>query len=148
MENSGVVFKWLKSNQKEIRNHRKNNGRTPNLQAHINKMHLNYIAMRPGSVFNENAHGLFGYIYNPVQNKLLDCDKLKLENISKRVGEMSKNGIDVFKTVISLKEDDAIKYGYTTRNSWKGLIEQKINEIARCYKINVTDLEWTASYHA
>ena len=148
MENSGVVFKWLKSNQKEIRNHRQNNGRTPNLQAHINKMHLNYIAMRPGAALNNNSHGLFGYIYDPFQNVLLDCDELKIKDILHRVGEMSKNGIDVFKTVISLKEDDAIQYGYTRRSSWKGLIEQKINEIARCYKINVTDLEWTASYHA
>ena len=49
-------------NQNEIRNHRKNNGRTPNLQAHVNKMHLNYIAMRPGAALNNNAHGVFGYI--------------------------------------------------------------------------------------
>lgn len=147
MENSGIVFRWLPTNQKEIRNHRLNKGRTPNLQAHINKMHLDYIATRPGAALNKNAHGIFGYIYNPEENKLKDCDELSLKSISERVENMSKQGIDVFKTVISLKEDDAITYGYTNRTSWKGLIEGKINEIAREYKIPIGDLEWTASYH-
>lgn len=147
MSNSGVVFRWLPSNQTEIKNHRKNYGRTPNLQSHINKMHLNYIATRPGAVFNQNAHGIFGYIYNQEENKLMNCDDLKLEKISDRVGEMSKRGIDVFKTVISLKEEDAISYGYIDRASWKGLIELKINKIAKEFRIPVRDLEWTASYH-
>lgn len=146
--NSGVVFKWLKHNQNEIRNHRQNNGKTPNLQAYVNKLHLKYIATRIGAALNKNAHGMFGYIYEPEKKKLLDCDELKLEDISKRVGNMSKEGIDVFKTVISLKEEDAIEYGYTTRSAWKGLLELKINTIAKEYKIPVTDLEWTASYHA
>ena len=147
MSNSGIVFRWLPSNQKEIRSHRMNKGRMPNLQAHINKMHLNYIAMRPGAALNEKAHGIFGYIFNPEDNKINDCDELELDLISKRVGEMSKKGIDVFKTVISLKEEDAINYGYTTRRAWKGLLELKINAIAKEYKIPVSDLEWTASYH-
>ena len=51
--NSGVVFRWLPSNQKEIKNHRMNNGRTPNLQAFVNKMHLDYIATRPGAALND-----------------------------------------------------------------------------------------------
>lgn len=147
MGNSGVVFRWLPSNQNEIRNHRKNCGRTPNLQSHIDKMHLNYIATRPGAVFNSKYHGIFGYIYDNEKNILQDCDNLELKIISDRVGEMSKNGIDVFKTVISLTEDDAISYGYTDRNSWKGLIELKINKIAYEFKIPIRDFEWTASYH-
>lgn len=123
--NSGVIFKWLKHNQNEIKNHRQNHGKTPNLQAYVNKLHLKYIATRIGAALNKNAHGMFGYIYEPEKKKLLDCDELKLEDISNRVGKMSKEGIDVFKTVISLKEEDAIKYGYTTRSAWKGLRVEK-----------------------
>lgn len=146
--NSGVVFRWLPSNQKEIKNHRMNNGRTPNLQAFVNKMHLDYIATRPGAALNDNAHGLFGYIYDENKNILADCNNLKLEEIEKRVGEMSSIGIDVFKTVISLTEEDASNYGYTTREAWQGLLELRINDIAKEYKIPISDLEWTASYHS
>lgn len=148
MANSGVVFKWIKSNRTEIKKHRMGIGKAPKMQAHINKMHLDYIATRPGAVFNKNSHGIFGYICNPEENKLLDCDEIDLDMISERVGEITQKGIDVFKTVISLREEDAIRYGYTSRKAWKGLLELKVNEIAKAYKIQASDLEWTASYHS
>lgn len=136
----GIIFKWL--NQKEIYAKYNGKGRKYNLQAHIDKLHQDYIATRVGVDFGESTHGLFGYMYDTPEVEMLD-----LETIKARVGEMSKKNIDIYKTVISLKENDAVQYNMMSKKAWKDLLEKNILEIANQFKIPIENLEWTASFH-
>ena len=137
----GVIFKWI--NRKEIYAKYNGKGRPQNLQAHIDKLHTDYIATRSGVDTGFEIHGLFGSILDTD-----DVELLELDTIKKYVQEISKNNIDIFKTVISLKNEDAIEYGYFNKKAWKEMLELRMPEIARAFKIPLNDLEWVAAFHA
>lgn len=137
----GVFFKWL--NQKEIYKKYDNKGRSRRIQAYLDELHEDYIATRAGTDFGENFHGLFGYI-----NENSNVEKMELSDIKKYVASKTLNGVDIYKTVISLSESDAIQYGYTTKEAWKDLLLEKVQEIGREFDIKPENLEWTASYHS
>ncbi len=137
----GVVFKWI--NKNEIYAKYNGNGRKQNVQAYIDKLHEEYIANRPNTDFGFSTHGLFGYICDTSEVEMLD-----LERIKSRIEKISKKNIDIFKTVISLREDDAVEHGMMDKSSWKDLLEKTIPDIAKEFKIPLEDLEWTASFHA
>lgn len=137
----GVFFKWL--NQKEIYKKYDNKGRSRRIQAYLDELHEDYIATRPGTDFGENFHGLFGYI-----NENSNVEKMELSDIKKYVASKTLNGVDIYKTVISLSESDAIQYGYTTKEAWKDLLLERVQEIGREFDIKPENLEWTASYHS
>lgn len=137
----GVIFKWI--NKNEIYAKYNGKGKSQNLQAHIDKMHTDYIATRSGVDTGFETHGLFGNI--------LDTDEvemLELSTIKKHIQNISKKNIDVFKTVISLKNEDAMEYGYFNKKSWKEMLEERMPEIARAFKIPLNDFEWVAAFHA
>ena len=137
----GVIFKWI--NKNEIYAKYNGKGKSQNLQAHIDKMHTDYIATRSGVDTGFETHGLFGNI--------LDTDEvemLELSTIKKHIQNISKKNIDVFKTVISLKNEDAMEYVYFNKKSWKEMLEERMPEIARAFKIPLNDLEWVAAFHA
>ena len=56
----GIVFKWL--NKDEIYQKYNGKGRPQKLQAHIDKLHTDYIATRSGVDTGYDIHGLFGNI--------------------------------------------------------------------------------------
>ena len=137
----GVFFKWL--NQKEIYKKYDNKGRSKRIQAYLDELHEDYIATRPGTDYGEDFHGLFGYI-----NENPNVEKMELEDIKKYVANKTLNDVDIYKTVISLSESDAIQYGYTTKEAWKDLLLERVKEIGREFGIKPENLEWTASYHS
>lgn len=137
----GVFFKWL--NQKEIYKKYDNKGRSKRIQAYLDELHEDYIATRPGTDYGEDFHGLFGYI-----NENSKVEKMELEDIKKYVANKTLNDIDIYKTVISLSESDAIQYGYTTKEAWKDVMLERVNEIGKEFGIKPENLEWTASYHS
>ena len=137
----GVIFKWI--NRKEIYAKYNGRGRPQNLQAHIDKLHTDYIATRSGVDTGFEIHGLFGSILDTD-----DVELLELDTIKKYVQEISKNNIDIFKTVISLKNEDAIEHGFYNKKAWKEMLELRMPEIARAFKIPLSDLEWVAAFHA
>lgn len=137
----GIIFKLL--NRKEIYEKYNGKGRPQNLQAHIDKLHTDYIATRSGVDTGFEIHGLFGNILDTDEVELLELDTIK-----NHIQEVSKKNIDVFKTVISLKNEDAMKYGYFNKKAWKELLEEKMPELAKAFKIPLDDLEWVAAFHA
>ncbi len=137
----GVFFKWI--NQKEIYKKYDNKGRSKRIQAYLDELHEDYIATRPGTDYGEGFHGLFGYI-----NENPKVEKMELEDIKKYVANKTLNDIDIYKTVISLSESDAIQYGYTTKEAWKDVMLERVNEIGKEFGIKPENLEWTASYHS
>ena len=137
----GIVFKWL--NKEEIYNKYNGKGKPQNLQAYIDKLHVGYIATRSGVDNGIDTHGLFGNILDTEEVELLELDTIK-----KYIKEISNKNIDVFKTVICLKEADALEYGYMSKKAWKDLLEERILEISKGFKIPLNDMEWVASFHA
>lgn len=137
----GVVFKWL--NKEEIYNKYNGKGKPQNLQAYIDKLHVDYIATRSGVDNGIDVHGLFGNILGTEEVELLELDTIK-----KHIQNISNNNIDVFKTVISLKEEDALQHGFMNKKAWKDLLEERILEISKGFKIPLNDMEWVASFHA
>lgn len=137
----GIVFKWL--NKNEIYNKYNGKAKRQNLQSYINKLHIDYIATRSGVATGNNTHGLFGNILNTDEVEMLE-----LEVIEKYVQGVSNKNIDIFKTVISLKEEDAMQYGIINKADWKNLIEERILEISKGFKMSLNDMEWLASFHA
>lgn len=137
----GIIFKWL--NKNEIYAKYNGKGRSQNLQAHIDKLHTDYIATRSGVDTGFEIHGLFGNILDTDEVELLELDTIK-----KYVQEISKKNIDVFKTVISLKYEDAMEHGFYNKQAWKDLLEAKMPEIARAFKIPLNNLEWVAAFHS
>lgn len=137
----GVIFKWI--NKNEIYAKYNGKGKSQNLQAHIDKMHTDYIATRSGVDTGFETHGLFGNILDTDEVEMLELDTIK-----KHIQNISKKNIDVFKTVISLKNEDAMEYGYFNKKSWKEMLEERMPEIARAFKIPLNDLEWVAAFHA
>mgnify|MGYP004668542965 CR=1 FL=1 len=137
----GIIFKWL--NRKEIYAKYNGKGRPQNLQAHIDKIHADYIATRSGVDTGFEIHGLFGNILDTDEIELLELDIIK-----NHIQAISKKNIDVFKTVISLKNEDAVEHGYCNKKAWKELLEEKMPEISRAFKIPLNNLEWVAAFHA
>ncbi len=133
MNNSAIIFKEIK-NTKNV---------AKSIQAHINRLHVDYIATRSGTDLAGNEHGLFGYIKNNSH-----VEDMKLTEITTHVRQVSNRNIDIIKTVISLREIDAINKGFTTQEDWKYLLQDKIREIGNHYKIDFHNLEWVASFHA
>lgn len=136
----GVIFKWI--NKDEIYAKYNGKGKPQKLQAHIDKLHTDYIATRSGVDAGYDIHGLFGSILDTEEVEMLE-----LEIIKKHIQEISNKNIDVYKTSISLRGDDAIAHGITTKREWKNLIEERMPDIAKAFKIPLNDLEWVAAFH-
>ena len=137
----GVIFKWL--NKNEIYNKYNGEGKPQNLQSYIDKLHTGYIATRSGVDKGIDTHGLFGNILDTEEVEMLE-----LETIKNYIQSVSNKNIDIFKTVISLKEEDALQYGYMNKKAWKDLLQERIFEISKAFKIPLNDMEWGAAFHA
>lgn len=108
LDDARLVFRWFPENQKEIKDRRMGRGRTPKLQAHINQLHIDYIGTRDGTEINDgNSHGLFGTFIDE-DDDLVEVENLPLKKIDKKIREITKKQIDIYKTVFTLREEDAI----------------------------------------
>ena len=113
----------------------------------MNKLHLEYIGLRPGTVKDANIeHGLFGQIYGE-DGSLINIENLELKDICKRVSKYSKQNVDIFKTVLSVTEEDSLRYGMD-KEAWKNVLYKRIYDIARASEIPTQSIEWSASYHS
>lgn len=118
---------------------------SPNLKntAKNNKYYLRYIVTRPGSITNENVpHGAFGYI-----NFFDNIKEANLEDMERYVQDISSKGINIYKGIISMVEQDAQYLGYISKEKWEQLLKQKIPYIAEKINIEYKNLEWLASFH-
>ncbi|MCG0275654.1 MAG: relaxase MobL [Thermosediminibacteraceae bacterium] len=89
--------------------------------------HVKYMDERPGS------HGLFSSDENV--------------SLKETMRELSKHSGVVWRFVLSLKEEDAVKLGYTTRESWEKALRATISEAAAKMGIPESNLRWVAAFH-
>lgn len=131
-DNSKVVFKWIMDDKRKKQS----------IKSYISRLHIDYIATRQGVDLADSSHGLFGYM-----KRTEDIEHTELQDISKYVQSISNKNVKVVKTVISLREEDAIQKGLTNKEAWKSLIKDRIRGIAEEYNIEFQNLEWVASFH-
>ena len=108
------------------------------LEQHIEQIgdkekYLDYIANRP-RVEKFDTHGLFTVGEHP----------LILSQVAKEIAEHSGN---VWTPIISLRREDAVKFGFENAGSWKSLISSKAIEFAESLKIHPDNLKWYAAFH-
>ena len=95
--------------------------------------YMQYIALRP-RVEKEGTHGLFTQEDEP----------LVLDKIAQEVAY--HDGI-VWRTIISLRREDATRLGYDNAQAWKNLLRGQAANLAKSMGIPMTDLRWYAAFH-
>lgn len=104
----------------------------------LNVRHIRYIITRPNVVLNEGKKfGAFGNIKN------MDT----VNDIQKTVSLNSKKGITMYKAVISLSEDMALKKGYDKRADWEKLLKRQAKNIAKETGIKLENFEYVGAVH-
>ena len=93
---------------------------------------VQYAAERPG-VVKLGEHGLFG-----------QEDYVDLKKASKEI--YNHKGI-VWTEVVSLRQEDAERFGYDTPEAWRNLVRSKQFEIAYYHKISADNLKWYGAFH-
>lgn len=127
----GVVFKqWYKS---------RNISSTPTL----NRKHLVYMATRPGAVHNpECGFGLWGRL--PGTREPESINDLRL---AKRIVTQASKDHTLWRAVISVDKETAIRHDLYNRKTWESLVNSKIDVLAKEMGIKPSDFCWVASMH-
>lgn len=109
----------------------------------LNVRHLNYIATRPGAVFNPGCgFGLWGQLPGNESIRILN----DLEYAKQSVREASLDHT-LYRAVISVGKDDAQRQGLYDRAKWEQIINDHIAAIAKEMDIKPQNLCWCASMH-
>lgn len=113
----------------------------PKARARVISDHINYIARIEGAA-NNGEHSLFGTLQDND-----NVSELPKSEILSYIRDKVKNGAYVYKTVISLTQEDAEKYGYIDKEATENLVRNNISNIAKEYNIKFEDLDFVASFH-
>ena len=119
----------------------------PNKTSTISKNveHIHYIGTRTGVYLNENSnHGLFGHIYSIPDIR----NQENISTIEKYVEQKCKDRTTIFRSTVSLRENDALQLGLRTSEDWERMIKERIDFISDRLGIEKSNIEWVASYHA
>lgn len=98
-----------------------------------NKKYLDYIAGRP-RVEKIDTHGLFTAGDAPL-------------SLSAAADEVAAHTGNVWTPIISLRREDAEKFGFASAFAWKALVTSKAMEIADSLKIHPNHFRWYAAFH-
>jgi len=98
------------------------------------KTYLDYIATRPRVERIEGRHGLF-----TKDGVAIDLDE-EAEKLRQHEG-------NVFTIIVSLKRHDAERLGYNYAERWRTLVQNRIDDIAKEYKIPPDSLKWFGAFH-
>lgn len=124
-----------------------------------NVAHINYIATRPGVDKNEkinteleeidldNAESHVGYITSRPRSHGLFDDKDRVVNLNDVKNELKEHKGIVWRSVLSLKEKDAIRLGYVDRQQWEEVLRSYMPDAAKKLGIEEPNLRWVAAFH-
>lgn len=91
--------------------------------------HAKYAGERPGS------HGLF---------TKASSEPLVLTEVQKEL--KAHEGV-VWRMILSLKEEDAVKFGFTEKRSWENMLRATVPEAAKKMGVSESNLKWIAAFH-
>lgn len=99
-----------------------------------NEIYANYIAERPGvDKAPEHDHGLF--------------DETGAANLQSIRSELQQHDGNVWRSIISLRRDDAEQLDRNNQESWRNLIQQHIPSLAKGMGIPIENFRWCAAFH-
>ena len=109
-----------------------------------NKTYLSYICQKANVYRNEQTeHGLFGYIRD-----IPDIDKNNsISEVQKYIHKISNEKKNIYRSIISLSEEDAIEKGFDQKEAWSDLIKTKWPEFAKNLNIPYNNVEYVVSIH-
>ncbi len=97
------------------------------------KTYADYIATRPRAE-RIGKHGLFTD----------EGQEVNLEEVSK---DLNRFDGTIWTMIISLKREDAQKFGFDTGEQWRKMLRSRRNEIAEAFRILPTSLKWYGAFH-
>lgn len=83
-----------------------------------------------------SSNGLFGNI-----------DTTNLKAVSRHLGDLSKEGRNIYRGIVSLSEEDALNLGYDQKQKWADYMRAVIPDVAKEFGIEISKLQWTAAVH-
>ncbi|MBR3255690.1 MAG: relaxase/mobilization nuclease domain-containing protein [Clostridia bacterium] len=109
-----------------------------------NKTYLSYISQKENVFRNEQTeHGLFGYIRD-----IPDIEtNNSISEVQKYINKISNEKKNIYRSIISLSEADAIEKGFDKKEAWSDLIKTKLPEFAKKLNIPYNNLEYVVSIH-
>lgn len=127
-----------------------------------NVSHINYIARRAGVDKSITESDLKNELQKGVEN-LCDDDYVKyinerprshglfgqdgIENPEDVQKEIGNNNGYVWRSIVSLKEEDATKIGYLSKEPWQEMLRNQIPKMADEMGVKFTNLRWVAAVH-
>ena len=95
--------------------------------------YVDYIATRP-RVEKSGSHGLFSSV----------DEEINLKKVSEKIASHDGN---VWTMIVSLRREDAERLGFNNAKRWRDVIGSKTEEIARNFKIPLSELKWYGAFH-
>ena len=95
--------------------------------------YVQYIGLRP-RVEKQGTHGLFSQEDEPI-------------NIYDVAREVSEHQGIVWRPILSLTREDAVRLGYDNANAWRTLLRSQASNLAESMGIPLEDLRWYAAFH-
>lgn len=106
-----------------------------------NVNHLDYIAKRNMAIYNNKGISTFGDIEN------IKVEETNIDYLKKYILKIASKKINIYRGIISLKEDDAIKLGFDKQKIWKDMMNRNIYDIGKKLGLSISGMEWIAVVH-
>ena len=103
--------------------------------------HLYYIARRNMTLTNEKGVPTFGEIDN------IDVENAHLKDIAREIAQKSNKRTNIYRGIISLKEEDALGLGFCNQEEWKDLMQRRVYDIGKELGIPPLNVQWVAVVH-
>ena len=95
-----------------------------------NSQYIYYIAKR------QNSQGLFGnFEFN------------NITEVAHEVRDVTDAGVNVYRGIVSLSEEDAVALGYNQKDAWVKYMHSVMNDVGNSFGIPLTALKWCAAVH-
>lgn len=95
-----------------------------------NSQYIYYIAKR------QNSQGLFGnFEFN------------NITEVAHEVRDVTDAGVNVYRGIVSLSEEDAVALGYNQKDTWVKYMHSVMNDVGNSFGIPLTALKWYAAVH-
>ena len=125
-----------------------------NSYANANRDYIKYIATRPGVDLSPDYSMADDFVYTkyiaerPHSSGLFgNIDVSDYIDVSKQIYARSKANQIVYRAVVSLHPQDAVRLGYTDKDTWRLMVQASMPEIAKQFNIPLINLRWVAAYH-
>ncbi|MBS3951123.1 MAG: hypothetical protein KGZ53_10765 [Peptococcaceae bacterium] len=120
-----------------------------------NAAHIKYIGMRPRVDKDEEKHHPpevnhaihAQYLHGRPRSHGLFTQEPGEPDMTSVMQEVREHNGIVWRAILSLREDDAIKYGYTDRTSWEVTLRATLPDLAHKLGIKSADLKWFGAFH-